>query len=126
MSNETFAWSGGKCRVPMWMGGVPSGFCGEPANGPQLPFEVLYEDRGWQRGDAPYCFGPCCPQHGGPKDGDPIVFQDGLTEHGRPKYCAVMPAFVDLQASHAGFDGDGRVAIRNLRAAIAKAEGGSP
>lgn len=108
---------GGKCRVPMWMGGCPAGFCGEPATGPQLPREVLWE-RGWQRGDAPYCHGPCCPKHGGPKEGEPIVFQDGWTEAGRPMWCAVMPDFEDLQASPAGFDGDARRAIANLRAAM--------
>lgn len=120
MTESRAEWKGGKCRVPMWMGGCPSGFCGEPANGPQLPREVLFE-RGWQRGDAPYCFGPCCPNHGGPKDGEPIVFRDGLTEGGRPMYCAVMPGFENLQESPAGFDGDGRRAILNLKAAIAKA-----
>jgi len=111
---ESYAWSGGKCRVPMWMGGCPAGFCGEPANGPQLPFEVLYQQRNWQRGDAPYCHGPCCPKHGGPKDGEPIVFRDGLTPGGRPMWCAVMPGFENLQESPAGVDGDARVAIRNL------------
>ncbi|KKC39548.1 hypothetical protein WH87_04990 [Devosia epidermidihirudinis] len=63
--------------------------------------------------------------HGGPAEGQPIVFQDGYTEKGRPMYCAVMPGFINLQESPAGFSGDGRTAIANLRAAIAKAEGRS-
>lgn len=112
---ETYAWSGGKCRVPMWMGGCPSGFCGEPANGPQLPYEALNWERGWQRGDAPYCFGPCCPNHGGPKAGEPILFMDGYTEQGRPMWCAVMPDFKNLQESPAGFDGNPNRAVVNLK-----------
>lgn len=118
-ARKEFAWSGGKCRVPMWMMGTPAGFCGEPANGPQLPREVLREQRGWQRGDMPYCFGPCCPNHGGPKDGDPILFMDGTTERGYPMWFAVMPGFVNLQESPAGFSGDPMKAIANLRSAIA-------
>lgn len=114
---------GGKCRRPMWIGGSPAGFCDQPAFGPQLPLEVLQETRA--RYDRPYCFGPCCPTHGGPKDGDPIVFEDGLTAHGRPMYCAVMPGFRNLQEDPAGFDGNGNVAINKLRAAIAKATGAS-
>lgn len=110
------AWEGGKCRVPMWMMGSPAGFCGELAFGPQLPSEVLRDERGWQ--DSPYCHGPCCPKHGGPKEGEPIVFQDGYTKQGRRMWCAVMPDFENLQESPAGFDGNGNVAIANLRAAI--------
>lgn len=114
---NTYAWSGGKCRVPMWVGGCPSGFCGKAANGPQLPFEVLYDQRNWQRGDVPYCHGPCCPKHGGPKDGEPILFQDGVTERGYRMWCAVMPDFINLAESPNGFDSDGRKAIANLRIA---------
>lgn len=113
-----YAWSGGTCRVPMWMGGCPSGHCGEPANGPQLPREVLREQRGWTSGDVPYCFGPCCPDHGGPRDGEPIVFHDGQTPRGYRMWCAVMPDFENLQESPAGCDGNGNRAIENLRAAI--------
>lgn len=69
-------WEAGKCRVPMWMGGSPSGFCGEAANGPQLPMEVLFWARAWRTQDRPYCHGPCCPNHGGPRDGEPILFAE--------------------------------------------------
>jgi hypothetical protein len=128
MNAKPLAWEGGKCRVPMWMMGSPAGFCGNEDFGPQLPREVLRDGRGWHNGSAPYCSGPCCPEHGGPKKGEPIVFQDGLTERGYAMYCAVMPDFEDLQASPAGFDGNGNVAIANLRAAIdalpLNAEGG--
>lgn len=110
----TYAWSGGKCRVPMWMAGCPAGHCDKPANGPQLPFEVLRHERGWQRRDAPYCFGPCCPNHGGPNANEPILFMDGTTPEGRVMWCAVMPDFENLQESPAGFDGDGNKAIAAL------------
>lgn len=115
-----FAWEGGKCGVPMWSAyGSPAGHCDAKAFGPQLPREILRE-RGWP--DPLYCPpGPCCPNHGGPKEGDPILFQDGYTEQGRPMWCAVMPDFVDLQESAAGFSGNPIEAVANLRAAIAKA-----
>lgn len=117
------AWEGGKCRVPMWMGGSPSGHCDNDAFGPQYPREVLADKNPRYLLDRPaYCFGPCCPAHGGPAEGEPIVFEDGLTEKGCPMYCAVMPGFINLQESPAGFSGDGRIAIRNLLQAVAKAE----
>lgn len=108
---------GGKCRVPMWMGGCPAGFCGDEAYGPQLPQGYLFETRNWRRGDKPYCFGPCCPNHGGPKAGEPIIFQDGLTEQGRQMWCAVLPGFINLQESPAGFSGNPVEAVANLRKA---------
>jgi len=37
-----------------------------------------------------------------------------------------MPDFEDLQQSPAGFDGNGNVAIANLRAALAKARQSTP
>ena len=55
----------GKCSVPMWSGGVPAGFCDEPAYGKPL--------RGGGYGYIP---GLACPEHGGPKkpeDHKPIV-----------------------------------------------------
>lgn len=112
-------WQKASCRVPMWTMGTPSGYCDKPANGHQLPLAVLEQTRGWR--SSPYCHGHCCPDHGGPRDGDPIVFQDGLTEQGRPMWCAVMPDFEDLHASEAGFSGDPNKAIAELRAAISRA-----
>jgi hypothetical protein len=98
------AWKGGKCRVPMWCMGVPSGFCDDEAFGPQLPANVLM----WgPNRRLPYCHGPCCPGH-------------GYTAEGRPMYCAVMPDFEDLQESPAGFSGNPNKAIANLRAALSR------
>lgn len=123
MSDKRAAWEGGECRVPMWMMGSPSGFCREKAFGPQYPREYLMSmDARFMSVRPPYCLGPCCPKHGGPKSGEPIIFQDGTTEQGRPMWCAVMPGFVNLQESAAGFSGNPIAAVKQLRAAIARAE----
>jgi hypothetical protein len=114
---EPAAWEPGKCRVPLWCMGVPDGYCGEPTMGPQLPLPYLRQTRGWS--SATYCFGPCCPSHGGPRTSDPIIFQDGHTEQGRPMYCAVRHDFENLQESPAGFGGDPLAAVIELGRAIA-------
>lgn len=112
-------WIEGKCRVPMWMGGSPSGHCGERAFGPQYPREYLAHRNARYRLDSPpYCFGPCCPKHEGPAEGEPIIFQDGYTEQGRPMWCAVMPGFINLQESPAAFDGNPVIAVAKLRQAL--------
>ena len=88
----------GKCSVPMWMAGCPSGFCDEPAYGERPPgtthrrwdgFE--WRDDGLYPGYVPAL---ACPMHGGPKV---RTFMDGNA------WCAVHPDFVDLQESPAGF-----------------------
>ena len=109
-------WLPGRCRVPMWMTGAPAGFCGEPAFGPQLPKAVLQRTRGYFY-EPPYSAGHCCPAHGGPEDGAPILFQDGTDHKGRPMWCAVMPGFENLQESPSGFSANPLEAIRLLRAA---------
>jgi hypothetical protein len=104
----------------MWMGGVPAGHCDAPAFGPQYPRTYLAAIDGRYLFDQPaYCFGPCCKNHGGPGEGDPIIFQDGYTEQGRPMWCAVMPGFINLQESHAGFSGNPVTAVAKLRALVA-------
>lgn len=110
------------CRVPMWMGGAPYGFCGKPAFGEQYPREVLARrvPRYLFEG-PPYCHGPCCPDHGGPREYEPRIYQDGCTKEGRPMWCAVMPDFINLQESPAGFAGDGNAAIAELMKAIREA-----
>lgn len=110
-------WLGGACRVPMWLGSGPAGYCGELAHGPQYPSRLLQQVR--VGASEPYCYGPCCPKHGGPAKDDPIVFQDGLTPEGRPMWCAVMPNFINLQESAAGFSGDPIKAVEQLHAALA-------
>jgi hypothetical protein len=110
-----------KCRVPMWMGGLPSGFCDAEAFGPQYPREYLAsKDARYMFDRPPYCVGPCCPAHGGPKADEPIIFQDGYTDSGRPMWCAVMPGFQNLQENEAGFSGNPVEAVYNLRAALAE------
>jgi hypothetical protein len=127
MSTRDIPWVGGKCCVPMWMAGTPSGFCAEEAFGHQYPRQYLaHKNIRYTVDRPPYCFGPCCPAHGGPDAGEPIIFQDGFTEDGKPMWCAVMPGFENLQESEAGFSGDPVEAVKNLRAAIARAEGRTP
>lgn len=47
----------GKCSVPMWMNGVPAGFCDDIAYGELQRFDGKYS------GYVPYL---ACPAHGGP------------------------------------------------------------
>lgn len=119
-NNKPMPWEPSKCRVPMWMGGCPSGHCDAPAFGPQYPLAYIKHLKYWADRPA-YCFGHACPDHDGPKEGDPIIFEDGTTPEGRQMWCAVMPGFVNLQESPAGFSGDPVKAVANLRAEIAKA-----
>lgn len=114
---QPYPWEQGQCAVPMWSFGAPAGSCGNKAYGHQLPAKLL--DLLRPTAARPYCFGHCCPMHGGPSEGEPIVFQDGLTPGGRPMWCAVMPGFINLQESPAGFSGDSIKAVADLRAAFA-------
>ena len=124
MTEQRLAWQGGKCRVPQFWGwGAPAGHCGEAAFGEQLPEAILVRERGFapyraQYGNRiPFCCGPCCPNHGGPKEGEPLFFQDGWTNDGRPMWCAVYPDFENLQESPAGFSGNPFEAREKLIAA---------
>ncbi len=89
----------GKCSVPMWMGGCPSGFCDAEAYGERPKCQELrdgYTGRPF-RVDGKYDgYVPAlaCPAHGGPTS---RVFRDG------DAWCAVHPGFVNLQESPAGF-----------------------
>lgn len=120
-NREPTPWEPSRCRVPMWWGyGAPAGLCGETAFGHQLPRALLAETRG--HSDWPYCNGHCCPMHGGPQEGEPIVFQDGLTENGHRMWCAVMPGFTNIQECAAGFSGDPAIAIKRLHAEMQATE----
>lgn len=119
MSNipwNALPWEKARCRVPIFMMGGPAGFCGDTSFGHQLPSAVLRKERGWRPVDVPYCFGHCCPSHGGPQEGQPILFDDRLTNEGRQMWCAVMPGFINLQESEAEFSGDPNKAIAALKA----------
>ncbi len=48
----------GKCSVPMWSGGLPAGFCDEPAYGTQ----TVEGERRYPH----YVPALACPAHGGP------------------------------------------------------------
>lgn len=87
----------GRCSVPMWMMGIPAGFCDEPAYGEQEPNQYRYDG---------YCGGLACFTHGGPQS---RVFMDGN------EYCAVMPDFINLMESPAGFGKTPKEARANLQ-----------
>lgn len=61
----------GKCSVPMWLDGVPAGFCDKTAYGKPLPYESFRDELGkTRRKDGGYCgYVPflACPTHGGPE-----------------------------------------------------------
>jgi len=117
-------WQPGRCRVPMWMAGSPAGHCDKRAYGPQYPRQYLAEvvDGRYMFDRPAYCFGHCCPDHGGPKAGEVILFQDGYTPQGKPMWCAVMPGFENLQESHAAFDGNPVLAARKLAKILSKVQ----
>jgi hypothetical protein len=65
----------GLCSVPMWMGGMPAGFCNEPAYGerPHSPMRMNYPAGRMMRDDNKYdgyVPGLACPCHGGPPKPD--------------------------------------------------------
>ena len=73
----------GKCSVPMWMGGLPAGFCDKPAYGKRVEPSYYFRD-GWtgrrHRSDGRYdgyVPGLACVAHGGPEMpkhfGDPCI-----------------------------------------------------
>jgi hypothetical protein len=79
----------GKCSVPMWMNGVPAGFCDEPAFGKYIDGESFHNPHthgrvrfdGKYTGYVPYL---ACPGHGGPK----TINKKYLAHYGDPcKYC---------------------------------------
>lgn len=101
------------------MGG-PAGFCDKPAYGFHIEGEKFRD--GWTgqtlRVDGKwngYVSGPCCPQHGGPEETGPRVYQDGYSERGKPMWCAVYEDFENLQESPAEFHENPWVAIEMLK-----------
>ena len=72
----------GKCSVPMWMGGLPCGFCDRPAYGKRAPGETWRdawtgERRRFDGKYNGYVPGLACEAHGGPPPrhfGDPCEY----------------------------------------------------
>ncbi len=100
----------GKCSVPMWCEGFPSGFCDEAAFGkpPHSPRIMNYPMGRDQRLDGRYdgyVPGLACPRHGGPRA---RTFRDGNA------WCAVKRDFINLQESDAGFGNTREEAIKQL------------
>lgn len=120
MTSEFIKAQHGKCRVPMWSGGLPAGFCDQPAFGEHIQGQRFRDawtghvrrlDGVWDG----YVNGPCCPGHGGPNEIGPRVFQDGTDENGRPMWCAVYEDFENLQESPAEFDAKAWIAVAKLK-----------
>ena len=86
----------GLCSVPMWMGGMPCGFCDNGAFGERVNSSAY-------TGYVPFL---ACPIHGGPKS---RVFKDGN------QWCAVYADFTNLQESPAGFGDTPEEARSNLK-----------
>jgi hypothetical protein len=92
---EIIAGRTGKCGVPMWQSGCPSGFCDREAYG---QYSLLTP---WR--DTPYSAGWRCNHHGGPAEDGVRIIVDGLTNDGRPMFMAYRSGFENLQESNAGF-----------------------
>ena len=100
----------GKCSVPMWSGGRPSGFCDAPAYGERMPTKYYWSyaaqrqlpSDGRYEGYVPAL---ACPAHGGPRV---RTFMDGNA------WAAVKPDFINLQESAAGFGDTKEEAIAAL------------
>lgn len=108
----------GRCSVPMWMGGLPSGCCGADAYGVQVEGIEVRMGRELRRLDGKfngYASGLACPRHAGPEEIGPRVFEDGLSKTGRRMWCAVYEDFENLQESPAEFHINAWVAVDALK-----------
>jgi hypothetical protein len=88
----------GRCSVPMWKGGIPDGFCDQPAFGERPAAKVHrrwdgfeYRDDGRYTGFVP---GLACPAHGGPRL---FIQQDGSA------WMAALPGFTNIQECETGW-----------------------
>lgn len=114
----------GKCSVPVWRMGSPSGFCDRPAYGQQYEFGSGYENPSWLRPgqwaggggrQRPYAPDLCCEAHGGPRSDQIRFVMDG------DMWCAFLPGFENLQESVAGFGRTQAKAEADLRARLREA-----
>lgn len=101
----------GLCSVPMWMNGIPAGFCDRPAygnrpNGSTWRNAYTGEEMRHDGRYNGYVPGLACECHGGPRI---RTFKDGNA------WCAVKPDFVNLQESDAGFGDTPEAAIKELQ-----------
>jgi len=83
----------GKCSVPMWMNGIPAGFCNEPAYGKQVKCAKWRDGAGRLRrtdgrydGYVPHL---ACPGHGGPKEPFLDIVFDGPPSHESGRFVEV-------------------------------------
>ena len=68
----------GKCSVPMWRGGLPAGFCDDPAYGNETE-----NHKEWMRMKREYQYVPAlaCPGHGGPRKKEMVNLCVNCKEH---------------------------------------------
>lgn len=120
----------GKCSIPMWSSGTPTGFCDNEAYGEQYAEGTSHAPGHWSRRDSngfhlnphnrpPYAPGFCCKQHGGPGADDIRFVRDGNM------WCAFLPGFVNLQESDAGFGETQPAAEADLKAWMGRAKAGA-
>ena len=86
----------GKCSVPMWMNGIPAGFCDKIAFGKPVPCKTFRDRDGRLRrmdgrydGHVPAL---ACPGHGGPKEPYFDVVFDGPPSHESGRFVEVENA----------------------------------
>lgn len=58
----------GLCSRPMWCGGMPAGFCDNPAYGEQEKGQTRSGEWLYGKFNPSYCAGLACYAHGGPKE----------------------------------------------------------
>jgi hypothetical protein len=95
----------GKCSVPMWRGGMPAGFCDEPAYGMRPPCVSIKNGKGEMiRVDGKYSgYAPflACPAHGGPEkpanDKKENIYKDLGWENGWREYPPEYKKCVELK-----------------------------
>jgi hypothetical protein len=111
----------GKCSVPMWGGGMPAGFCDQPAFGERPPCRSIWHasQQRQVREDGRYDgYVPAlaCPAHGGPKL---VTQKDG------DAWMAALPGFTNLQECETGWGETEEKAVADLlHRLIASRQGG--
>lgn len=100
----------GKCSVPMWSNGSPSGFCDRPAFGERPASRQFwsYSQQRSVREDGRYdghVPGLACAAHGGPKL---VTLKDGNA------WMAALPGFTNIQESETGWGDTEDAAVADL------------
>lgn len=86
----------GRCSVPMWMNGLPAGFCDEPAYGPQTKQYLdgfKYRDPRYNR--PAFASALACHCHGGPTLAESIAGRIAIRFDGPPS--PDFPRFIEVE-----------------------------